>query len=70
MRLGFTLPQLGSGIGPETVARCAKRAEDLGFDSLWVIERILWQSSPPPPIRSAMALCRSSIRMCSILWRS
>jgi probable F420-dependent oxidoreductase len=49
MRLGFTLPQLGSGIGPETVARCATRAEDLGFDSLWVIERILWQRSPRPP---------------------
>jgi probable F420-dependent oxidoreductase len=49
MRLGFTLPQLGSGIGPETVARCATRAEALGFDSLWVIERILWQRSPRPP---------------------
>src|SRR5262245_11212212 len=49
MRLGFTLPQLGSGIGPEIIARCAKGAEDLGFDSLWVIERILWQSSPDPP---------------------
>src|SRR5262245_35380882 len=46
MRLGYTLPQLGSGIGPEMVARCARRAEDLGFDSLWVIERILWPSSP------------------------
>jgi len=30
-----------------------------GFDSLWVIERILWQSSPRSPIRSAMALCLS-----------
>ena len=42
MRLGYTLPQLGPGIVPETVARCAKGAEDLGFDSLWVVDRLLW----------------------------
>ena len=42
MRLGYTLPQLGPGIGPEIVARCAKGAEDLGFDSLWVVDRLLW----------------------------
>jgi probable F420-dependent oxidoreductase len=49
MRFGFTLPQLGSGIGPETVARSAKRAEDLGFESLWVLDRILWPISPRVP---------------------
>lgn len=42
MRLGYTLPHLGPGIGPEIVARCAKEAEDLGFDSLWVTDRLLW----------------------------
>ncbi len=42
MRFGFTLPQLDPRIGPEIVARCAREAEDLGFDSLWVIDRILW----------------------------
>lgn len=49
MRLGYTLPQLGEGIGPEVIARCARQAEDLGFDSLWAIERILWPRNPDPP---------------------
>jgi probable F420-dependent oxidoreductase len=49
MRFGFTLPQLGSGIGPETLVSAAKRAEDLGFDSVWVIDRILWPVSPRVP---------------------
>src|SRR6476646_8895165 len=42
MRFGFALPQIGSTAGPEALLRVAKRAEDLGFDSLWVLDRILW----------------------------
>jgi probable F420-dependent oxidoreductase len=42
MRFGIALPQVGSTVGPETLVTVAKRAEDLGFDSLWVLDRILW----------------------------
>ena len=49
MRFGFALPQLGSAIGPEGLVSVAKRAEDLGFDSLWVLDRILWPVKPKAP---------------------
>src|SRR5215510_8797678 len=46
MRFGFALPQVGSAAGPEALVMVAKRAEDLGFDSLWVLDRILWPIKP------------------------
>jgi len=49
MRFGFALPQVGLPAGPEAVAMVAKRAEDLGFDSLWVLDRILWPVNPQAP---------------------
>ncbi len=49
MRLGFALPQVGSLAGPEALVRVAKRAEDLAFESLWVLDRILWPVSPRAP---------------------
>ena len=49
MRFGFALPQVGSIAGPEALVMVAKRAEDLGFDSLWVLDRILWPVNPKAP---------------------
>jgi probable F420-dependent oxidoreductase len=49
MRFGFALPQIGSSAGPEALVTVAKRAEDLGFDSLWVLDRILWPVNPRTP---------------------
>ena len=49
MRFGFALPQIGSPAGPEALVMVAKRAEDLGFDSLWVLDRILWPVHPRAP---------------------
>ena len=49
MRFGFALPQVGSLAGPEALVMVAKRAEDLGFDSLWVLDRILWPVNPRAP---------------------
>ena len=49
MRFGFALPQVGSAAGPEALVMVAKRAEDLGFDSLWVLDRILWPIDPRTP---------------------
>ena len=49
MRIGFALPQVGSAVGSETLVTAAQRAEDLGFDSLWVLDRILWPINPRAP---------------------
>ena len=42
MRLGFFPPQLGPLAGPDALTRVAQRAEEIGFDSLWVTERSLF----------------------------
>jgi probable F420-dependent oxidoreductase len=49
MRLGIALPQIGSAVGPEALVMVAKRAEDLGLDSVWVLDRILWPLNPRAP---------------------
>jgi len=49
MRLGFALPQVGNAAGPEAVVRVAKRAEEVGFDSLWVLDRLLYPVEPRAP---------------------
>jgi len=49
MRFGFALPQIGSEAGPEALVMVAKRAEELGFNSLWVLDRILWPVNPHAP---------------------
>jgi probable F420-dependent oxidoreductase len=49
MRFGFALPQIGSAAGPEALVMVAKRAENLGVDSLWVLDRLLWPVNPRAP---------------------
>ncbi|HWO40295.1 MAG TPA: LLM class F420-dependent oxidoreductase [Candidatus Eisenbacteria bacterium] len=49
MRFGFALPQVGSLAGPEALITAATRAEALGYDTLWVLDRILWPLSPRAP---------------------
>ena len=69
MRIGFALPQVGSAVGPETLVTAAKRAEDLGFDSLWVSTASSGRLVRAHRIPSVMALYRLSIRTCWTLWR-
>jgi len=45
----MTLPQAGRMANKENVIRTARLAEDEGFDSLWVFERLLWPISPQTP---------------------
>jgi probable F420-dependent oxidoreductase len=49
MRLGFLLPHLGTGAGPDALARVARRAEEVGFDSVWVTERSIVPLKPQTP---------------------
>src|SRR5208283_4663569 len=46
MRVGFLLPQLGPVSSREAIVRVARRAEELGFDSLWVVDRLLYPVKP------------------------
>ena len=53
MKLGISLPQLGPQASAEALIRVAKRAEELGYDSAWVLERILWPLAPREPYPAA-----------------
>jgi probable F420-dependent oxidoreductase len=41
-RIGFALPVSGPWATPENVRRVATRAEELGYDSLWTFQRLLY----------------------------
>lgn len=49
MRVGFTLPNIGPAATLEAVTQAAQRAEALGYDSLWVTERLLYPLKPQTP---------------------
>ena len=49
MRLGFNIPNLGPAAGPENIVKVAQRAESLGYDTVWVTERLLWPINPQTP---------------------
>jgi len=49
MKIGATLPSLGTGTGPRALLTAAKRAEELNYDSLWVAERLLYPTNPRTP---------------------
>lgn len=42
VKIGFALPQAGPWATPEAQFTVAKRAEELGYDSLWTFQRILY----------------------------
>lgn len=49
MKVGCTLPQSGAVASPENLIRVATHAETLGYDSVWVFERLLWATNPRDP---------------------
>ena len=49
MRVGIFLPNAGASANPEAVARGAQHAEQLGYDSLWVLDRLLYPLKPRNP---------------------
>jgi probable F420-dependent oxidoreductase len=52
MRLGTTLPHMGEGARPEVVVAAAQRAEALGYDTVWVADRLLYPLQPRTPYPS------------------
>jgi len=48
MKVGIRLPQTGKNAKLENIMSLAKEADEKGFNSLWVLERLLWSISPQP----------------------
>ncbi len=46
MKLGIALPQLGNWATPENIITISQKAEELGYNSVWVQERLLYPLSP------------------------
>lgn len=49
MRTGFVLPQVGPASSPQAILHVAQRAEESGYDSVWVTERLLYPLRPQTP---------------------
>ncbi|HSB11917.1 MAG TPA: LLM class F420-dependent oxidoreductase [Blastocatellia bacterium] len=49
MKVGMSLPQLGPQASADNLIAVARRAEELGYDSVWVLERLLWPLNPQEP---------------------
>ena len=63
--MGVTLPQTGQQATRENIIQMAKNAEDEGFDSLWVFERLLWPINPQTPlVEPLMGVFPLNIRLC------
>ena len=46
MQFGIALPHIGPLATPEAIVKVACKAEALGFDSLWALDRLLWPLQP------------------------
>ncbi len=53
MQLGFSLPFAGSWATPDNQVTIARRAEELGYSSLWVAQRLLFPLQPRDDYPSA-----------------
>jgi probable F420-dependent oxidoreductase len=49
MKIGFALPNIGPLGSADAVSKVATRAEALGYESLWTIDRLLWPVKPQTP---------------------
>jgi alkanesulfonate monooxygenase SsuD/methylene tetrahydromethanopterin reductase-like flavin-dependent oxidoreductase (luciferase family) len=49
LKVGIVLPQVGQQATKENVLQMANLADNEGFDSLWVFERLLWPLNPQTP---------------------
>src|SRR6516225_12190033 len=49
MKIGVSVPNIGPVATPEAVKIVAQKAEALGYNSLWTVERLLWPVNPKAP---------------------
>lgn len=46
MKIGIALPHFGPAASTDAIVTVARKAEALGFASLWVLDRLLWPTQP------------------------
>ncbi len=46
MQFGIALPHIGPTASSQAIIEVAQRAETLGFDSVWALDRLLWPLQP------------------------
>jgi alkanesulfonate monooxygenase SsuD/methylene tetrahydromethanopterin reductase-like flavin-dependent oxidoreductase (luciferase family) len=69
MKIGFALPNIGPVGTSEGVSKVAQRAEALGYESLWTIERLLWPIRPQTPYpQHQTGFCQNPTSTSSIPW--
>lgn len=49
MRIGYAIGNIGPIGSAESISKISQRAESLGYDSLWTVERLLWPAEPQTP---------------------
>lgn len=49
MRIGITLPSMGRSANPINLIKAAREAEELGYDTVWVADRLLYPVNPRTP---------------------
>lgn len=49
MKIGCFIPQIGPAATPDSIVSAAQHAEKLGFDSVWVTDRLLFPVNPKTP---------------------
>lgn len=49
MKIGFALGNIGPIGTADAIAKIAQRAEALGYDSVWTVDRLLWPVKPQSP---------------------
>ena len=49
MKIGFALGNIGPIGTAQSITKIAQRAEALGYDSVWTVERLLWPVKPQTP---------------------
>jgi alkanesulfonate monooxygenase SsuD/methylene tetrahydromethanopterin reductase-like flavin-dependent oxidoreductase (luciferase family) len=55
MKIGLRLPQTDEHRATkENIIRLATEAENAGFDSLWVLERLIWPMNPQNVMRNIL----------------
>lgn len=52
--LGFGLPVAGAWASPDTMRRVARRAEELGYASLWTFQRVLYVDGELDPLHRSV----------------
>jgi alkanesulfonate monooxygenase SsuD/methylene tetrahydromethanopterin reductase-like flavin-dependent oxidoreductase (luciferase family) len=67
MRLGIGLPNHVEGVDGPTLLAVARRAEELGFASVYVNDRLVWTSHEPLTLLAAIAGATTRIGLTGVL---